>query len=174
MCRKGARFSKERDHELFEYGVLVTHMSSKYATFEKEKRWQDGMVFFGRPYTGSLLVFEKESSYATFDTHSSNSYTGQDANFRKTETMRQSYPILDCTSSYTMCNFREEEITHNFFGCFFVARNPAVLILFEKQIIILILRSFWSRTYRGVKLFLIENEGDRDRAVPSTNFWTPT
>jgi hypothetical protein len=57
-----------------------------------------------------------------------------------------------------MCNFREEEITHNFFGCFFVARNPAVLILFEKQIIILILRSFWSRTYRGVKLFLFEKE----------------
>jgi hypothetical protein len=91
-----------------------------------------GGVFFGRTYTGSLLVFEKERSHAIFDTHSSNSYTGQDANFRKTETMRQSCPILNCTSSCTMSNFREEVITHNFFGCFFVARNPAVLILFRK------------------------------------------
>jgi hypothetical protein len=107
---EGARFSKERDHELFEYGVLVTHMSSRYAIFEKEKPWQDGQcsllahvfkvrdfrerkiiapggVFFGRIYTESLLVFEKERLYATFDTHSSNSYAGQAVDFRKRETM---------------------------------------------------------------------------------------
>jgi hypothetical protein len=121
------------------------------------------------------LIFEKKTSYAIFDIHSSNSYTGQDANFRKTETMRQSYPILDCTSSYTMCNFREEEeITHNFFGCFFVARNPAVLILFEKQIIFLILSSFWSRTYRGVKLFLFEKEREIEIMPLHSDFWTPT
>jgi hypothetical protein len=163
------RFSKERDHKLFEYSVLVTHISSKYATFEKEKPWQDGqcslvahtllvwrdlrkrktmargrrVVLVAHVHQISL-IFEKKRSYATFDTHSSHSYASQDANFQKTETMRPSYPILDCTSSYTMSNFREEEITHNFFGCFFVARNPAVLILFEKHIIIFIRRSSWS------------------------------
>jgi hypothetical protein len=73
-----------------------------------------------------------------------------------------------------MCNFREEEITHNFFGCFFVARNPAVLILFEKQIIILILSSFWSRTYRGVKLFLFEKEREIEiKSLQSLTFEHP-
>jgi hypothetical protein len=113
---KGARFQRERererDHELFEYGVLVTHVF-KVRDFRKRETMARWTVFFSR--TRSLvwrdlrkrktmargrrvvlvahvhqisLIFEKKTSYATFDTHSSNSYTGQDANFQKTETMR--------------------------------------------------------------------------------------
>jgi hypothetical protein len=60
ICIEGARVPKERDHELFEYGVLVTHMSSKYATFEKEKPWQDGQCSLVAHMSLKFAVFECE------------------------------------------------------------------------------------------------------------------
>jgi hypothetical protein len=71
ICMKGARFQRERererDHELFEYGVLVTHVF-KVRDFRKRETMARWTVFFSRTRSACMARFTKEKDYGPWKT----------------------------------------------------------------------------------------------------------